>query len=185
MTSNLLYGQPPVSPCEVPDEWEVAANRISLDNKLGEGFFGEVWRANIKGTFGPSERHASVVRTLSVKKRLEHRKSCEEVSIPVAVKLLKGTATEEDRRDLVNEIKLMKRIGCHKHIVSMLGCCTMSELYLIVEFVPYGDLLNFLRKNRLNSVHSLHSDQPLTAPSLPEDRYVPPNLPTVVSRFLL
>ena len=177
MLPNLLYGQPPAGPTEVPDEWEVALDRIKLDHKLGEGFFGEVWKAVISGSFGPSERHASIVRILSAKRRIERQVPDEEQMVPVAVKLLKETATGEERKDLVNEIKLMKRIGCHQHIVSMMGCCTMTELYLIVEFVPYGDLLNFLRKNR----QTRRPSPPLNAESLPESDYVPPSLPPTVS----
>jgi proto-oncogene tyrosine-protein kinase Ret len=167
---NLLYGQPPAGPTEVPDEWEVALDRVKLDYKLGEGFFGEVWKAIILGSFGPSERHASIVRTLSAKRRIERQVAEEEQAVPVAVKLLKDTATDEERRDLINEIKLMKRIGFHQHIVSMMGCCTTTELYLVVEFVPYGDLLNFLRKNRQTRRRS-------SALSWPESEYVAPSLP--------
>lgn len=49
----------------------------------------------------------------------------------------------------MDEIKLMKDIGSHINIVNMMGCRTLIEpLYLVVELVPYGDLLNFLRKRR-------------------------------------
>ena len=44
---------------------------------------------------------------------------------------------------------MMKDIGYHRNIVSILGCCTLREPYcLIVEHVPYGDLLTYLRKIR-------------------------------------
>lgn len=29
-----------------PDEWEIARDAITLDTKLGEGNFGEVWKGN-------------------------------------------------------------------------------------------------------------------------------------------
>ena len=56
---------------------------------------------------------------------------------------------EKYRQDFLNEIKMMKDIGYHRNIVSILGCCTLREPYcLVVEHVPYGDLLTYLRKIR-------------------------------------
>ena len=47
------------------------------------------------------------------------------------------------------EIDLMKRIGKHRNIVSMIGCWTLSEpMQLILEYVPHGNLLNWLRHKR-------------------------------------
>ena len=43
----------------------------------------------------------------------------------------------------------MKGVGVHPNIVNMLGCCTVSEpMFLVVEFVPFGDLLHYLRERR-------------------------------------
>ena len=58
-------------------------------------------------------------------------------------------AANVEREDFLEEIRLMKRIGQHPHIVSLLGCITTSEpLCLIVEYCMHGDLLNYLRKKR-------------------------------------
>lgn len=55
----------------------------------------------------------------------------------------------DQRRDFLEEIQLMKAMGTHKNIVNMLGCCTIEEpMFLLVEYVPYGDLLHYLRKHR-------------------------------------
>ncbi|XP_065826968.1 uncharacterized protein [Oscarella lobularis] len=67
----------------------------------------------------------------------------------VAIKMLKDASNEEEQRDLYAEIAMMKRIGSHRHIVSILGSVTQSlPLMLIIEYVPNGDLLTFLRKSR-------------------------------------
>ena len=59
------------------------------------------------------------------------------------------TGTVEHQADLMEEIKLMKKIGQHQHIVSMLACITRNHpVCLIVEFCPHGDLLNYLKKGR-------------------------------------
>jgi len=50
------------------------------------------------------------------------------------------------REDLLREISLMKSIGRHRHIVSMVGACTArTPIALIMEYVPYGNLQNFLK----------------------------------------
>ena len=58
-------------------------------------------------------------------------------------------ADNEQTREFLEEMQLMKAVGCHKNIVNMIGCCTVAEpMFLVVEFVPYGDLLHYLRKRR-------------------------------------
>ena len=50
------------------------------------------------------------------------------------------------KEDLLAEINLMKKIGSHPNIVSMTGACTLSEpIALVMEYVPYGNLQNFLK----------------------------------------
>ena len=61
------------------------------------------------------------------------------------------TASRKERADFLIEIEVMKRIseGFNPHIVNMVGCVTIQEpLCLITEFVPHGDLLDYLRKQR-------------------------------------
>ena len=56
---------------------------------------------------------------------------------------------ESVRQDFLDEIQLMKAVGSHKNIVSMVGCCTLEEpMFLLVEYSPFGDLLHYLRKHR-------------------------------------
>ena len=58
-------------------------------------------------------------------------------------------ADSDQRREFLEEIQLMKAVGSHKNIVNMLGCCTVEEpMFLLVEYIPYGDLLHYLRKRR-------------------------------------
>lgn len=63
---------------------------------------------------------------------------------------------ESGQQDLLEEIKMMKRVGSHPYIVNMLGCVTQSvPLMLLVEFVSGGDLLTYLRQLR-PEVYKLH-----------------------------
>ncbi|RUS85688.1 hypothetical protein EGW08_006564, partial [Elysia chlorotica] len=54
--------------------------------------------------------------------------------------------------DFLKEIQLMKRVGYHRNVATMLGCCTMREpMCLLVEHLARGDLHNFMRKCRVRS----------------------------------
>ena len=65
------------------------------------------------------------------------------------------------------EINFMKTIGLHENVVTMLGCCTLyPPLCLVVEYVPNGDLLHYLRDLR-KAVMTRHSSHPsLILPAL-------------------
>ena len=68
-------------------------------------------------------------------------------------------ADGDQRREFLEEIQLMKAVGSHKNIVNMLGCCTVEEpMFLLVEYIPYGDLLHYLRKRR-GKVKVTHANQ--------------------------
>lgn len=58
-------------------------------------------------------------------------------------------ASETQQTEFLREINLMKTIGQHAHVISMLACCTLGQpLCLVVEHLPHGDLLHFLRRYR-------------------------------------
>ena len=62
---------------------------------------------------------------------------------------LSDNATPDQMDDFKEEITLMKAVGSHKNIVSLIGCCTKSTPnFLIVEFASKGDLLSYLRERR-------------------------------------
>lgn len=55
-------------------------------------------------------------------------------------------ATIDDQKDFLAEIAMMKQIGKHLNVVSMLGCVTQrGPLCLITEYCRYGDLRSYLR----------------------------------------
>ena len=58
--------------------------------------------------------------------------------------------TDTELKDFLDEITLMKSIGFHKNIISFIGCNTMLKpRFLVLEYMPNGDLLHYLRKRRL------------------------------------
>ena len=58
-------------------------------------------------------------------------------------------ASKEQNEEFLREIEQMKRLGAHQNIVSLVGCCTLQEhKFLVIEYVPFGDLLQWLRRRR-------------------------------------
>ncbi|XP_066030097.1 fibroblast growth factor receptor 4-like [Pocillopora verrucosa] len=109
------------------DKWEVAVNRVLLQDVIGRGAFGAVWRALLSSPNGqPGNR-------------------------TVAAKCFTPTAGEEGRKCLMREIELGKLISenVSPNIVKFLGCVT-TEIHpiLIMEYLPCGDLLGYMRKCR-------------------------------------
>ena len=57
--------------------------------------------------------------------------------------------SEDQKEEFLNEIEQMKLLGAHQNIVSLVGCCTLQECkFLVIEYVPFGDLLQWLRRRR-------------------------------------
>jgi len=57
--------------------------------------------------------------------------------------------SEEQKEEFLQEIEQMKLLGAHQNIVSLVGCCTLQEhKFLVIEYFPFGDLLQWLRSRR-------------------------------------
>ncbi|XP_022808202.1 tyrosine kinase receptor Cad96Ca-like [Stylophora pistillata] len=64
-------------------------------------------------------------------------------------------ASESEKKDLLSELELMKQLKPHPYVIKLLGCVTKSEpLLVLIEHVPYGGLLGYLRKSHgLNNTY--------------------------------
>lgn len=71
----------------------------------------------------------------------------------VAVKQLKASeATAEEEQEFFAEMELMKDIGSHNNVVSLLAVCTSNEPYLmVIEYCARGDLLHLMRAGKKTS----------------------------------
>ncbi|XP_044167755.1 tyrosine kinase receptor Cad96Ca-like isoform X1 [Acropora millepora] len=109
------------------DKWEISRKRITLEEVIGAGSFGTVWRAVLSsGTGQPGIQF-------------------------VAAKCFTPTSGEEGRKSIMKEIGLGKELGDspQENIVQFIGCVTTQiHPILIMEYLPCGDLLGFLRKSR-------------------------------------
>ena len=141
---------------------------ITLKRLIGEGNFSEVWEATAEGiaAFRPRDQ-----TELSLRSKLaniyarEHNENDFWVKYfrreyyppqyseegQVAVKCLTPAASDENYTDLANELKLMIHIGAHKNIVNLMGACTQKgPLWVILEYLPNGDLKKYLRTKDLH-----------------------------------
>ncbi|CAD6215597.1 GSCOCT00000409001.2-RA-CDS [Cotesia congregata] len=102
---------------------------VILQGKIGQGFYGEVFR-------GILER--------------DNAKDIEPQL--VAVKKLKTRAVEADLRDFEREISIMKTLN-HPNVVKILGVISEPEVCLVMEFVKHGSLQSYLAIHRENLTH--------------------------------
>ncbi|CAK1546228.1 unnamed protein product [Leptosia nina] len=114
-----------ISKEEPSDVWEFPRYRLKIFNIVGEGAFGQVWRAQAVDIDGKKGEQT------------------------VAVKTLKGNASEKEKTDLLQELAVMKSLGTHPNVVRLVGCCTEKEPTLVImEFVSLGKLQQYLRDSR-------------------------------------
>ncbi|XP_019875662.1 fibroblast growth factor receptor homolog 1 isoform X3 [Aethina tumida] len=105
-------------------DWEIPRNKLILGKSIGEGAFGKVVKAEVTDL----TKCGSTI---------------------VAVKMLKGSHSDNEMMDLVSEMEMMKMIGKHINIINLLGCCTQGgPLYVVCEYAPHGNLRDFLRSHR-------------------------------------
>ncbi|XP_078379877.1 fibroblast growth factor receptor 4-like isoform X4 [Oculina patagonica] len=116
--------------------WEVPRANVVMEKVIGKGAFGQVAQG-----------------------KASHLRGAED-TMTVAIKMLQDNATETERKDLLSELEVMKKLKPHPHVIKLLGCVTETDpLLVIIEYVPYGDLLGYLRKSRgLNDTYFKYPD---------------------------
>ncbi|KAL1131377.1 hypothetical protein AAG570_010994 [Ranatra chinensis] len=127
--------KPPVFPSSCK-RWEFPREKLRLQTVLGQGNFGQVWKAEADDISG----HEGLTRL-------------------VAVKTVKEGASQREKEDLLRELGIMQDLGAHPNVVTLLGCCTEKEPYLLImEYVMYGKMLAFLREHRTRAHYFNFSD---------------------------
>lgn len=94
-------------------------------DKLGEGQFGVVYLGNLN-----NDENGLVAVKMS---------QCSDAS-----------NEPKARYELLEEIKIMKAVGSHLHLVSLIGCCTSPDtpICIILEYMEGGDLLAYLHSRK-------------------------------------
>ncbi|XP_073255601.1 uncharacterized protein [Porites lutea] len=105
--------------------WEISRRQVNIVKVIGKGAFSQVAKATVNDMHGGQD------------------------TLTVAVKMLKANAPASDKKDLLSELDVMKKLKPHPHVIKLLGCVTETEpLLVLIEYVPYGDLLGYLRQSR-------------------------------------
>ncbi|XP_017877992.1 tyrosine-protein kinase Fer isoform X2 [Ceratina calcarata] len=100
------------------ERWELNNDDVILLDKIGRGNFGDVYKAQLK--------------------------TCK---TEVAVKTCKVTLPDEQKRKFLQEGRILKQYD-HPNIVKLIGICVQKQpIMIVMELVPGGSLLPYLRKN--------------------------------------
>lgn len=138
-TRNIIYVEKEIEEAKArgdADTFEISHDRLELGRQIGKGAFGRVFVARAEAIVG--------IPGYSI----------------VAVKKLKNKASPDELEEFLSEIAMMKRVGRHPNVVTMLGCCTLKQpYYMIMEYVPCGDLLHYLRQLRVEYEHCMEGAQ--------------------------
>ncbi|KAK6617552.1 hypothetical protein RUM44_005140 [Polyplax serrata] len=101
--------------------WELNNDDVILLDKIGRGNFGDVYKAKLKVT-----------------------------NEEVAVKTCRVALPDENKRKFLQEGRILKQYD-HPNIVKLIGICVQKQpIMIVMELVPGGSLLTFLRNNASN-----------------------------------
>ncbi|CAF4584686.1 unnamed protein product [Rotaria socialis] len=107
------------------DQCEFPRENLSIGHLIGKGAFGFVYQG--------------LAKNINSKEKLT----------TVAIKTVQDDATPDEIENLLKELCVMKMVGKHANIISLLGCCTKGgQVMLIVEYARYGNLRDYLRRKR-------------------------------------
>ncbi|XP_063094179.1 tyrosine-protein kinase Fer isoform X4 [Cavia porcellus] len=107
-----------LNPVPKDKKWILNHEDIALGELLGKGNFGEVYKGTLKD------------------------------KTAVAVKMCKEDLPQELKIKFLQEAKILKQYD-HPNIVKLIGVCTQRQpVYIVMELVPGGDFLTFLRKKK-------------------------------------
>ncbi|XP_051552057.1 tyrosine-protein kinase Fer-like isoform X1 [Myxocyprinus asiaticus] len=99
-------------------KWILNHEDVILGELLGKGNFGEVFKGTLRD------------------------------KTPVAVKTCKEDLPQDLKIKFLSEARILKQYD-HPNIVKLIGVCTQRQpIYIVMELVPGGDFLSFLRKKK-------------------------------------
>lgn len=130
------------------DYWELSPEKVIIKNEqLGHGAYGQVYKGKLIGASPGILRH-------------HKNEGPQFTDCDCAVKMLPKYASDSARAEFMHEIELMKTLGFHDNIVSMLGCITAAnKSCLVIEYCASRDLLRFLKKRRTDLEISKSMDE--------------------------
>ena len=107
--------------------YERARDTFDIGYMVGQGQYGAVYVGTADGIYGPE-------------------------NTKVAVKQAKQLSDKNQFYTIIDELKILSNLEMHPNLVNLLGACTsnshLNEVYLLLEYCPFGDLKRFLLDHR-------------------------------------
>ncbi|XP_076067196.1 vascular endothelial growth factor receptor 3-like isoform X2 [Oratosquilla oratoria] len=122
---------------------EIGRSRITLGSQIAKGTFGPIHKAQVSS-------HRSQDKVLDV-----------------VAKIYDKAQRSGEIRTLERELKTLSYVGRHLNIVNLVGANTFNlstdgEIWVLLEYCRYGNLLAFIQNNRNNFVGQQKDSGPLT-----------------------
>ncbi|KAH7576708.1 hypothetical protein JRO89_XS01G0134300 [Xanthoceras sorbifolium] len=115
------------------EELAKATDNFSLANKIGEGGFGAVYYAELRGEFVRLKLNGGHIIDF-------HRYGSSKCSLKAAIKKMDMQAS----REFLAELKVLTHVH-HLNLVRLIGYCVEGSLFLVYEFIENGNLSQHLR----------------------------------------
>jgi len=117
-------------------KFERCKDSFVIGHIIGEGQFGTVFVGTAKNIYGPDDTK-------------------------VAVKQVKDMRDESQISTIIDELKILSNLKMHLNLVNLLAACTsellVNEVYLLLEYCPFGDMKKFLVERRDKFLASLQN----------------------------
>ncbi|XGW12108.1 hypothetical protein V3C99_013077 [Haemonchus contortus] len=104
--------------------WELDKTNVTMDTKIGEGHFGEVWKGRLKTRIGES--------------------------IVVAVKVMKVNSNTQHQLEMFHQEARLMRMYDHRNVVKLHGLVfSEDDVMVVMELVSGGSLNHYLKQHKL------------------------------------
>jgi serine/threonine protein kinase len=140
------------------------SSSLTIGHLIGKGAFGFVYQGLAKGINSDEKLTTVAIKTVRSKLIIIEKNN---IQSNIFSSSKSDDATSDEIENLLKELSVMKMVGKHINIISLLGCCTkggkisclhssfekktnlfIGEVMLIVEYAKYGNLRDYLRRKR-------------------------------------
>ncbi|XP_053962112.1 focal adhesion kinase 1 isoform X2 [Anastrepha ludens] len=115
--------------------YELERSQINLNEKIGVGQFGDVHI----GTYFPKAKKNTKLNALG---NIEMKSSV----IQVAVKTCKASDDPQKMEQFLEEAYIMQKFD-HPHIIRLIGICSETPIWIVMELARHGELRAYLKAN--------------------------------------
>lgn len=133
------------------DDWELDPKNLEVlqEKPLGSGAFAVVYEGRLSGEFPVDKVYPNLNLKATRNEKVGFSVSLSLYLFQVAVKTPPAYADSLTRYAFLEEIRFMKELGYHSHLLGMFGCQTIGpDALMVLEYCEHGDLQHFLRKNK-------------------------------------